>query len=128
MGFWVFMLVMEVLMPFMVIAFGYWFKKSPPGQINSVFGYRTKMSMKNMDTWKLAHQYCGVLWCRIGWITLPVTVAAMLPLIGQNENVVGSFGSVIMTVQLAVLFGLPILMTEKELRRRFDADGNQKKL
>ena len=33
--------------------------KKAPKEINSVFGYRTSMSMKNKDTWEFAHKYCG---------------------------------------------------------------------
>ena len=59
MGFWIFMLIMDLLLPFTMIGFGRYFMKKAPKEINSVFGYRTSMSMKNKDTWKFAHKYCG---------------------------------------------------------------------
>ena len=51
MGFWIFMLIMDLLIPFTMIGFGKMFLKKAPDQINYVFGYRTSMSMKNQDTW-----------------------------------------------------------------------------
>ena len=64
MGFWIFMLIMDLLLPFTMIGFGRYFMKKAPKEINSVFGYRTSMSMKNKDTWEFAHKYCGkVLVC-----------------------------------------------------------------
>lgn len=42
-----------------IIGFGMMFMRHIPYEINMVFGYRTKMSTKNRDTWEFAHQYCG---------------------------------------------------------------------
>ena len=53
MEFWIFMLIMDLLLPFTMIGFGRYFMKKAPKEINSVFGYRTSMSMKNKDTWEL---------------------------------------------------------------------------
>ena len=56
MGFWIFMLIMDLLIPFTMIGFGKMFLKKAPDQINYVFGYRTSMSMKNQDTWVIAER------------------------------------------------------------------------
>lgn len=86
MGFWIFMLIMDLLLPFTMIGFGRYFMKKAPKEINSVFGYRTSMSMKNKDTWKFAHKYCGKVWYVCGIIMLPITVIFMLLVIGKNES------------------------------------------
>ena len=39
MGFWIFMLIMDLLLPFTMIGFGRYFMKNAPKEINSVFGY-----------------------------------------------------------------------------------------
>ena len=49
MGFWIFMLIMDLLIPLTMIGFGRYFIKKAPKEINGVFGYRTSMSMKNKD-------------------------------------------------------------------------------
>lgn len=37
----------------MMIGFGLLFQKRPPKNINNLYGYRTRMSMKNEKTWVL---------------------------------------------------------------------------
>lgn len=49
MGFWIFMLIMDLLIPFTMIGYGRSFSKKAPKEINAVYGYRTSMSMKNSD-------------------------------------------------------------------------------
>ena len=61
MWFWYFMFVSNLLTPLLMIVIGHIMWKHSPQNINTIFGYRTKRSMKNMDTWKFAHEYCGKL-------------------------------------------------------------------
>ena len=78
MGFWIFMLIMDLLLPFTMIGFGRYFMKKAPKEINSVFGYRTSMSMKNKDTWEFAHKYCGKVWNVRGVQLIPL-LGSILP-------------------------------------------------
>lgn len=119
------MFLMELMIPVLMTGFGRHFQKHAPRQINAVYGYRTKMSMKNMDTWQYAHQYFGRLWFRYGCFMLPLSVFVMLPMIGKDEDVTGIFGTVIITVQMAGLL-LPVVRTEHELHRMFDSQGRRK--
>lgn len=59
MWFWWFMFVCNLLIPILMIVCGRMMWKYPPKEINRGWGYRTKRSMKNIDTWKFAHDYCG---------------------------------------------------------------------
>lgn len=126
MGFWFFMLFMNLLIPLTMIGCGKYFMKNAPGSINIVFGYRTSMSMKNQDTWKFAHEYCGKLWYQWGKITLIVTLVAMFFLLGKSVDTIGNWGGVICMIQLVPLIGV-IGPTEDALRKTFDKDGNRKK-
>lgn len=105
MGFWIFMMIMNSLIPITMLGFGCYFKKNAPKEINHAFGYRTKSSMKNRDTWEFAHYYSGKLWQRIGLALLIVSVIAMLFAVGKSENVVGAFGGILSGVQLIFLIG-----------------------
>lgn len=89
MGFWIFMLIMDLLLPFTMIGFGRYFMKKAPKEINLVFGYRTSMSMKNKDTWEFAHKHCGKVWYFCGMVMLPITVIFMLLVIGKIKIVLG---------------------------------------
>lgn len=125
MGFWIYMLIMDLLVPVTLIGFGKYFKTKAPKEINAVFGYRTSMSMKNRDTWEFAHKYCGKIWFICGWILLIVTIVAMIPFFGQGADVVGIVGAVLLGVQMIPLVG-SILPTELALRKHLDKSGNRR--
>lgn len=122
MGFWVFMLLMNMLVPFTMIGFGKMFLNHIPDEINMVFGYRTRMSAKNRDTWEFAHQYCGRLWFICGLILLPLSNIPMLFVIGQSEDAVGNLAGIICIIQCVILVGT-IFPTERALRKNFDQNG-----
>ena len=126
MGFWIFMLIMNLLIPVTMIGFGRLFMYKAPGAINVVYGYRTPMSMKNQDTWDFAHKFAGALWLKWGkWLTV-ITVVVMLLLIGKDEDFIGTVGGVLCMVQLVPLVYV-IVPTESALKCTFDAKGNRRK-
>ena len=125
MRFWIFMLLVGLLCPVIMIAAGISFLKAAPKKINSVYGYRTELSMKNQDTWEFAHKYCGKVWLRGGLILLPVAVIPMLLVIGKSTEIVGIVGSIIGTLGVVVLIA-SIFPTESALRKNFDERGNRK--
>ena len=127
MGFWIFMLVMDTLIPLTMIGFGKYFLKKAPKKINSVFGYRTAMSMKNRDTWEFAHKYCGAIWYICGWVLLPLSIVPMFFVIGRSEDNIGTLGEIICAVQLIALMG-SIFPTEMALRKNFDKNGKNDSL
>lgn len=125
MGFWIFMTMSNLLIPVLMIVIGRVLVKNPPKTINGIYGYRTSMSRKNQATWDFANLYCGKVWWKIGWIMLPLSVIAMLPAVGRNDDIVGGVGAVVRTVECMILF-LSLLPVERALRKRFDKDGNAK--
>ena len=125
MGFWIYMLIVNLLIPFTMIGFGKYFIKKAPEKINGVFGYRTSMSMKNKDTWEFAHKYCGKIWYICGLILLPMTAVCMLLLIGEDKDVIGTRGAIIVGIQLVILIG-SIFPTEKALRKNFNKNGERR--
>ena len=125
MGFWIFMLVIDLLFPVIMIVMGRYFMKTSPKEINYIFGYRTNMSIKNKDTWDFAHKYIGKLWFYLGLILVPITVIQMLLVIGGNEDTISMIGSIICIVALVVLI-VSIIPTERALKKTFDKEGNRK--
>lgn len=125
MAFWIFMLICNLLISAIMIGFGWVMKKHPPKEINGIYGYRTTMAMKNMDTWNFAHEYCGKLWWKTGWIMALFTVVSMLFLLGKSIDTIGIWGCVICILECLVLLAT-IYPVEKALRAEFDKDGNRK--
>lgn len=122
---WWFMFFCNLLVPIIQIVAGKMMWKSSPGKINKVYGYRTKRSMKNMDTWEFAHEHCGRVWWRVGWVTLIVSVLAQLPFMHSSEDVSGVVAGVISTLQVCILV-LSIFSTERALKKTFYDDGTRR--
>ena len=123
-GFWLFMLVMALLVPAVMIAFGVVCKKNPPKKINSWYGYRTSRSMASQEAWDFAHQVCGRIWRRWGIVMLPVSVLLLLPVLGRDVSAVGIWACVLVTVQCVVLFAT-IFPVERALKENFDQYGHR---
>ena len=120
-----FIFACDLLIPIIMIGFGRIMWKHIPKDINYIFGYRTTRSMKNEDTWRFAHEYCGRLWWRIGLIMLIPTVLVNIPFYNSNEDTIGIVATIVMTVQLIVLIA-SIFPTEIALKKTFNDDGTRK--
>ena len=127
MKFWIFMLVMNLLIPITMISFGHSFEKKPPKIERSkfAFGYRTVMSMKNADTWEYAHRFFGKLWFRFGIVLGLISIIPWFFVIGKDKDTIGFAGLIISYVQMAVML-IPVIPSEISLRKRFDKNGNRK--
>ena len=115
----------SVLIPALMLLFGWLFLRRPPRRINSIYGYRTARSMQNQETWEFAHQACGKIWFRAGAIMLPLSLLAMLPALDRDVEAVGIWCIPVVGVQLAVLVG-SIFPVERALKRNFDQFGGRK--
>lgn len=122
---WTLCFITNLLIPLTMIFFGKAFSKKAPENINSIFGYRTNMSMKNQETWDFAHKYFGVLWLRAGLAILPFAVIPMLCVLKKDVGVIGVTGEVTALWELLAML-IPIIPTEKALRKNFDKNGNRK--
>jgi uncharacterized membrane protein len=113
------------MIPVVMIVVGYMMYKHTPKKINGIYGYRTVRSMKNDDTWKFAHDYCGRLWFKLGFILLIPTIIAMIPFVQGSIEVVGIVTVIVQGVQVLVLIG-SIFPVESALKKNFDDDGNRR--
>ncbi len=125
MWFWWFAFGCDVLIPLMMILFGRMMWKRCPSKINSWYGYRTVRSMKNMDTWKFAHEHFGKQWWKIGWMILLPSVLILLPVYKAAETTIAVSFLVVMMVQTVFLL-YPIFKTERALKEKFNDDGTFK--
>lgn len=117
--------LLALLIPALMMLFGWLYTRFEPGEINNVIGYRTKRSMKNTDTWEFAHKCFAGYWLRAGLATLILSLVPPVFLWNTSIGVVGSALAVVMTAQLVPLLGC-IPYTEARLRRAFDENGNRR--
>jgi uncharacterized membrane protein len=125
MGFWLFMLLSDLLIPVIMLGLGCYFATHSPKKINYFVGYRTTRSMKNLDTWQFAHHYWGKLWRTVGLILLAVSIIPFLFVINADADTLGAVGTIVMIVQLAGLI-TSIIPVEIKLKNTFDENGMRK--
>ena len=125
MGFWIFMFIMVLLIPLTMIFFGWLLFRKTPKEINYVYGYRTKRSMMNEETWRFANQYFGKAWYICGLISVPLSVMAITLVLGKGTETVGTIGGIITMLQMIPLVGA-IIPTEIALKKNFDENGRRK--
>ena len=125
MWFWYFMFICDLIIPVLMIICGRMMWKHSPKKINTILGYRTLRSMKNLDTWKFAHDYCGRLWWKIGWILLLPSALLHFPFYSKSENAIGTLGAVLCTIQCVFLI-TPVFLTESILKKTFTDEGIRK--
>ena len=119
------MLICDMIIPIFMVIAGRMMWKHCPKHINGMVGYRTTRSMKNMDTWKLAHDYCGKLWWKIGWVMIVPSALIHIPLYHSDENTIGIVGGILVTIQCIILI-VSIYPTEKALKKHFNDDGTRR--
>ena len=122
MGFWIFMLCMDLLLPFIMAVCGWAFRRRPPKQINDLFGYRTARSRSSQEAWDFAQKYMGQLWFRLGIGMAPLGAAAMLPCLGKGTDLVGVWGGAVCLAECLVML-FSIFFVEAALKKRFGDGG-----
>lgn len=126
MWFWWFMFFSNLIVPVIFIVSGRMMWKHCPKEINGMIGYRTKRSMKNEDTWKFAHDYCGRLWWKLGWVILILSILAQVPVYNCSEYVIGIVEASVSIIQCIVLVVAALFPTEKALKKTFYEDGTRR--
>ena len=119
MGFWIYMTCIALLIPITIMGFGAYFIKTAPKNINYVFGYRTSRSMKNENTWKFAHNYCGKIWFKCGIIETAVSLIIMLCVLGKSTDIIGYVGAGCTALPIITMI-VSVFMTEQALKKNFD--------
>ena len=121
-GFWIFMLLMDLLIPLLMIGLGKLLTKHPPKRINGVSGYRTKRSMKTQETWEFAHRHFGNLWFKLGLVLIPLSVLPLIFVYGKDIDQIGIVGAVVTLFEIVPMI-VPVFSTERALKENFDEYG-----
>lgn len=125
MGTRIVMLCCTILIPGLVLLFGAILRKKTPREINAVFGYRTRRSIQNQETWDFAQRYLAKIWMPAGAVMLAVSAAAAILFFRKDLHTFGVAVEVLTYVQLAAVL-LSIPLTEHALKREFDENGKKR--
>ena len=124
-GFYVYMLLTSLLIPVIMLVFGWIFHRQAPKKINVWYGYRSARSMKNEDTWVFAHQHIGRTWMLVGAVLLVVSVIPMIAVYGKDDDTVSVVSLVLLFVQMLPMI-MSLIPTERALKKTFDENGIRK--
>ena len=114
------------LLPLVMVICGMSYTKRGPKKITRLQGYRSKMSMKNRETWDFAHKNLGDLWFKLGAPLLAVTSVVSLLVFRETTEQITTWCCVIFVIQLVIMV-LPVAYTEKALKENFDENGKWRK-
>ena len=96
---------------------GWIMMKFPPKDINSLYGYRTKNSMKNKERWAFAQKYSAIEMTKLGGLLTLSGVMGFFFNPTVNTAVVIGLGSMLMVV--IILF----LRVENAIKKKFDTSN-----
>ncbi|GAA0086406.1 SdpC immunity protein SpdL [Clostridium sp. CTA-7] len=102
------------------IVAGFILKAFPPRKMNSIYGYRTPLSMKNQDTWNEAQKYSGNTFLILGLIY--VALEFILNYLIKNISI--GYQNIIVLIGVVIM----IVLDEVHLRKVFNKDGSRKLL
>jgi len=100
------------------IVIGFIFKVFPPRKINSIYGYRTSLSMKNQDTWNEAQKYSANTFIILGFIY--VALGFVL------SHLIGNISIGYESIVILIGFTIMIVLDEVHLKKVFSKDGGRK--
>ncbi|WP_105616367.1 SdpI family protein [Vallitalea okinawensis] len=96
------------------------FKLLPPKKINYIYGWRSRLAMKNKETWDEAQRY-GANLLIFGGIIAVVSGYFITLLFPKMHSVAGSICAFVLLVVILIL-------GEVHLRKVFDEEGNRKNI
>jgi len=100
------------------VALAWYYKRNPPKEINSFYGYRTRRSMANLNIWKVANAQNAKDFFKVAIATL---IAGLLLMLFSFKLRI-----LIQVFVLLVGIGVAIWNTETQLNKQFDKNGNRK--
>lgn len=118
--------IMTLLIPLLMLATGLVFSRWTPKSINYLFGYRTRRSMINQETWNFANRTMGRIWITWSLLLLIPSILVLFFLKTRVEQNLETWIVVLTLVQLAVLI-LSIIPVERALKAKFDDKGRPRK-
>lgn len=117
--------ICSLLVPVIVIITGRMMWKHYPKNVNGLIGYRTTLSMRNIDTWKFANEYCGRLWYRIGILMLIFSIIICLLFFKASYNTAFMASLILIAIQCIILVAT-IFPTENALKREFPEEETRR--
>ncbi|NLZ95640.1 MAG: SdpI family protein [Bacteroidales bacterium] len=102
------------LIALIFIITGFILHKFPPKTINTFYGYRTKRSMRNQNSWNFAQLYSSKLMMQLGLLY------ALIGLIGFIYKPSETIIAITAIALLIIIAAIIIVKVEKKLKNKFN--------
>lgn len=99
---------------------GFAFKLFRPKKINHIYGYRSRFSMINQDTWDEAQKYSANIFIKVG---------AILILLGFIQHIIFKESELIdeiLVIELISSVVIIYIICQKHLKNMFNKDGERR--
>jgi len=112
--------IVQLLMGAFILFIGLIFKFFPPKSINDLYGYRTVLSMKNLETWRKGNEISAKILIKGSLIIifLKIICICFMPELAV-------FNTIIFLVGLIAMSILCVFLTQRKLKKSFNSDGNK---
>ncbi len=101
----------------LLMIFAWYYKAFPPKSINFIYGYRSRKSMRNQETWDFGNKIGAKMMFYAGMATLVVGTAAYFISPPWSLGISGFF--------LVVALFVGIFWCEQQLAHNFDKNGRR---
>lgn len=106
-----------LILPLFILVFAAYFRLFPPKKINRFYGYRTRLSMINQDTWDFANRFSANT-LLIGAVAYLLFVTLCVVTLDAPKMLLW------ISVSVLVMLFWVIILTEWRLRKKLDASGD----
>lgn len=121
------MLISTAFIPLVLIVAGKIYKKFPSKEPNIAVGFRTKLAMKNKETWDYAQKLFSIVWINLGRKLLSLSLVILFLLYSNDKDYTGNLVIILMLVQVVLMLG-SILYVNLKLKETFNSDGSRKQI
>lgn len=108
------------LLPAIILGITGWItQRNPPQNINTTYGFRTKLAMKNHDTWTYANRIAPLVMLRTAFrlAVLGAALTFLVPIV---------VGQIVVYIAMVVLMLYDVRIVNAELAKIFNDDGSRK--
>jgi len=108
-----------LIAPLLILILAIVYRIFPPKKINWFYGYRTKLSMKNLDTWHEANRFASnlLLICSVAYLCF-VMLCVLFIHDRERQMLISTI------VLFFYLFGI-VFITEWRLKKLFNESGKR---
>ena len=99
---WIISAVIAIGVPAAMLTIGKKIMAEMP-KIGTWYGYNSKLSLKNEETWKFANDTMAKLWINIGEAMTPAAAIAMIFSFGKDKSTIWSYFYLLILVELVAL-------------------------